>query len=494
MLSSLVYRNLPKVFRLSSSVVDTIEILKSKFGLDKLRPKQESVIENVLAGKHTLAILPTGYGKSLCYQLPSQIIDGLTLVISPLISLMQDQIVSLQKRGIESATFINSSLSERELYERGQAIRNGQIKLLYVAPERFESEHFRALLSSIKVSLLVIDEAHCISHWGHDFRPQYKRMSQHFSQFKESTFLALTATATNNVKQEIVDLLGVESCEVVEGNLDRKNLVYNVASAPKVIDKDSILLERVKRYSGSSIIYVNSRKECERISRFLRSEKVKANYYHAGMFSDARNRVQSDFEEDKIDTIVCTTAFGMGIDKPDVRQVIHFTIPNSIESYYQESGRAGRDGQSSTCTLIFQKRDLAIQKWLIGKRYPDASQLLEIYNLIHESPGSSVHWSQLNEMTDIEQSLVNRSVEHLRYIGLVDLVGSNFTALGFEEVNEENICTDDLAERRSLDEQRLNRVGDFALSSMCRRQRLIEYFDQEFAGLCSGCDICNRMF
>ena len=469
-------------------------LLKDTFGVDKLRQHQSKVIENVLSGRHTLAVLPTGYGKSLCYQLPSQLLPGLTLVISPLISLMQDQINSLKKRGITNATFINSSLSEREFYERSQAIKNGEIKLLYVAPERFESEHFRAILSSLDVSLLVVDEAHCISHWGHDFRPQYKRMAQYFEQFKNSTFLALTATATKVVQKEIIDLLGVEDCELVEGNLDRKNLVFNVVATRKVSDKDPSLLEKVKQYSGASIIYVNSRKDTERISQFLNDEKVNASYYHAGMQPGDRKRTQSDFENGKISTIVCTTAFGMGIDKADVRQVIHYTMPSSLESYYQEAGRAGRDGELSTCTLIFQKRDLAIQKWLLTKRYPDATQIVEVYNIINQSPGSSMHWSQLKEIQELPDTIVNRSVEHLRHLGLVDLVGGDFCALGFEEVDESTINIEELNERRKNDERRLAMVSDYASEDVCRRQKLIEYFDQEFAGLCSGCDVCNRIF
>lgn len=477
-----------------SNTINTESILKESFGLEELRPKQSEVIDNVLDGKHTLAILPTGYGKSLCYQLPSQILSGITLVVSPLISLMQDQIASLEKRGITNATFLNSSLDERELYERGQAIKNGQIKLLYVAPERFESEHFRSILSNCQVSLLVVDEAHCISHWGHDFRPQYKRMAQYFEQFENSTILALTATATENVKKEIVDLLGVEKCEVVEGDLDRKNLVYNVVPSKKVAEKDDILLEQTKRHRGSSIVYVNSRKECERIARFLKKEKINAHYYHAGMHSYERSDVQEKFEKDKIDTIVCTTAFGMGIDKPDVRQVIHFTMPPSLESYYQESGRAGRDGELSTCTLIFQKRDLAIHRWLLEKRYPDAEQILEIYSLIFDSPGCSIRASMLSELSDLNPSLINRIVDHLRLLGHVDLIGSNLTALGFEEVNESNIDMEELETRFNLDENRLDLVGNYSTGNFCRRQRLVEYFDQEFRGLCSGCDVCNRMF
>ena len=478
---------------LLSNTVDSI--LKEKFELNELRPQQKEVIGNLLSGRHTLAVLPTGYGKSLCYQLPSQLLPGITLVISPLISLMQDQINSLHRRGITNATFINSSLSEREMYERGQAIKNGTIKLLYVAPERFESEHFRSLIASREVSLLVIDEAHCVSHWGHDFRPQYRRMSRYLKQFSESTtFLALTATATNNVKHEIVDVLGIdrERCALVEGNLDRKNLTYKVVASKKVKDKEEILLSQLKRHKGAAIVYANSRKDCENLSYFLRRNEIKAGFYHAGMSSDSRTRTQTDFEESRLDTIVSTTAFGMGIDKADVRQVIHFSMPPSLESYYQESGRAGRDGDYSVCTLIFQKRDLAIQKWMLDKRYPTYDQILAVYNEIKDAPAGGLHWSELNDLGDINATLANRCVEHLRGLGYIDQVRGNFIALEFEDVEAVGFDTDDLALRRRMDEERLESVNDYAQGMACRRSRLIEYFDQRFAGLCSGCDICDN--
>lgn len=478
--------------------LDTIDpktvltVLKNQFGVDELRPRQTEIIENLLQGKHTLAVLPTGYGKSLCYQLPSQFLSGLTIVISPLISLMQDQIDSLHRRGITNATYINSSLEERELYERGQSVRNGEVKLLYVAPERFESEHFRALISSRKVSLVVIDEAHCVSHWGHDFRPQYRRMSKYFEQFPDSTFLALTATATAGVKKEIVDVLSVGEVQVIEGNLDRSNLAYKVEYAKRVKDKEPILLSQIKRFSGASIVYANSRKDCERLSKFLNDEGVLSAYYHAGMLPSKRIKVQRDFEQGKIDTIVSTTAFGMGIDKADVRQVIHFSMPASLESYYQESGRAGRDGEYSSCTLIFQKRDLAIQKWLLDKRYPSYDQILAVYNEIRNSPGGSIHWTELNDFSDISDQLINRSVEHLRSLNLVDFIKGSFVAPEFEDVDAVGIDTEELVLRREMDESRLASVGEYAESNRCRRTQLIEYFDQRFKGLCSGCDVCDR--
>lgn len=345
-----------------------LSVLRTQFGLNEFRPKQIEVIERVLKRQHTLALLPTGYGKSICYQVPAQILPGVTVVVSPLIALMQDQVNGLLKRGITNATMLNSTLDYREISARIAGIKSGAYKLIYVAPERFDSEQFRGLLNSVNISLMVIDEAHCISQWGHDFRPQYRNLGHYVREFGDATVLAVTATATPNVKVDIVRNLALPEMEVVEGSFDRPNLLFSVKGVSGGKEKDQLVEGLVSANSGGCIIYTSSRKEAERVATLLKRTGLRTACYHAGLSPDKRERAQKSFEADKLDVIVCTVAFGMGVDKANIRQVIHNNLPGSLESYYQEAGRAGRDGQKALCTLLFQPKDIHIQKWLIDQK------------------------------------------------------------------------------------------------------------------------------
>ncbi|QQZ09274.1 DNA helicase RecQ [Heyndrickxia vini] len=345
------------------------EILQEYFGYNDFRSGQNTIIEQVLEGKDTVAIMPTGGGKSICYQVPAMILPGITIVISPLISLMKDQVDALSNAGIP-ATFINSSISNSEMQERLQGIMSNEYKLLYIAPERLEAPSFTQMLNQITVSMIAIDEAHCISQWGHDFRPSYLLIKKFIESIKpKPVILALTATATLQVKDDICHLLDISLKNVVLTGFGRENLIFKVVKGQ---DRDLFIEEYIKKNSlQSGIVYAATRKEVDRIYLLLKKKGIQAGKYHAGMSEKDRNENQEQFLYDNIHVMVATSAFGMGINKSNVRYVLHYHIPRNMEAYYQEAGRAGRDGVDSECILMFAPGDVHIQKFLIDQSEMD---------------------------------------------------------------------------------------------------------------------------
>ncbi len=343
-----------------TTATDIHALLKVHFGFESFRGQQEVVVRHVLAGGDALLLMPTGGGKSLCYQLPALAMDGVTLVVSPLIALMKDQVDGLNANGI-AARFINSTLPVRDV-ERVQAeVRRGVVKILYVAPERLAVEGFRRFLAGLTVSLIAIDEAHCISEWGHEFRPDYRNLRPLREMFPKAPVLALTATATERVRRDIVEQLGLKGAEVFISSFNRANLTYSVQ--PKS-DVERQLPPLLSKWKGSpAIVYCYSRQETEDVAAALRKRGWTARAYHAGLGAEERRRTQEDFSRDRVPIIVATIAFGMGVDKPDVRLVVHTSLPKSVESYYQETGRAGRDGLPSECVLLYSYGDKRRQEF-----------------------------------------------------------------------------------------------------------------------------------
>lgn len=440
------------------------EALKVLFGYDAFRPGQESVIDSILSGKDVCAIMPTGAGKSVCYQIPAMLLPGITLVISPLISLMQDQVKALNEAGI-AAAFINSSLSERAFHETVRKTRNGDYKILYVAPERLVTEGFMELAKTIEISMVTIDEAHCISQWGQDFRPSYMNISQFVDMLEKRPIVsAFTATATENVREDIICTLGLQDPFVLVNGFDRENLFFQVEK-PK--SKEQFILDYVASHeSESGIIYCATRKNVDNLYNLLESKGFSVAKYHAGMSAEERKRMQDDFVFDFTSIVVATNAFGMGIDKSNVRYVIHYNMPQSMENYYQEAGRAGRDGLEAKCILLFSAQDIVINRLLLEhkemtdlspeelatvkerdmqrlqsmERYCYTTECLRNYILKYfgEKPkkpcgdcGNCLHTFETLDMTDAAKQIINCVYESRQRFGktiIIDTVAGAKTA------------------------------------------------------------------
>ena len=360
------------------SRLTTHEILKEYWGYDAFRALQEEVINSVLEGKDTLALMPTGGGKSLCYQVPTLAKDGLCLVISPLIALMKDQVENLRKKNI-TAFSIYSGMSRAEVINTLKVATNSNCKFLYVSPERLETNLFKEYLPGMNINLVAVDEAHCISQWGYDFRPPYLRIASLREELNNVPVLALTASATKEVQDDICERLQFKEKNIFRQSFERPNLSYSVFKVDSKINK---VIEILNKVQGSAIVYCKSRKRTKEIAELLQLQNIVADFYHAGLPQEERNKRQEDWVKNKTRVIVCTNAFGMGIDKPDVRSVVHADIPDCLENYYQEAGRAGRDGQKSFAVLLYDDNDITELEGLAAIRYPSLDDIKNVYQSV----------------------------------------------------------------------------------------------------------------
>jgi ATP-dependent DNA helicase RecQ len=471
--------------------LDLSQSLQQHFGYGAFRKGQEAVVRSVLSGRPTIAILPTGAGKSLCFQLPALLLEGTTVVVSPLVALMKDQVDALRTRGI-AATFINSSLSDGERQDRQAALRRGEYRLVYVAPERFKSPSFLSAMAGLKVPLLAVDEAHCISAWGHDFRPEYQKIAQARAALGAERILALTATATPEVRRDIAEALELRDPNVFVAGFDRPNLFIEVLRVSGDKDKLGRLLALARR-GGPGIIYAATRKNVEKVVAAFRTSGIEAVGYHAGMDDEERTTVQDRFLRGEARIIVATNAFGMGVDKADIRFVAHFDAPRSLEAYYQEIGRAGRDGEESHALLLFNFADVMMQRRMIDAGRPSRDLVEAAWERARRLRTGSVE--ELARACSVSASELSGAVRLLESAGHLERGrgrDAQFAVLTPQVAAAELSVDFELLELRAARErQMLDRLVRFADTRGCRRQNLLRYFgDAEAPRGCSACESC----
>ncbi|MFN2499958.1 MAG: RecQ family ATP-dependent DNA helicase [Pyrinomonadaceae bacterium] len=522
------------------SIADALTSLREHFGFADFREGQREVITAVLEGKDAVVVMPTGSGKSLCYQLPALMFDGATVVVSPLIALMKDQVDALRARNLP-ATFINSSIAEREQWARIDALRRSQFKLVYVAPERFRSNRFLDALQSINVRLFAVDEAHCISTWGHDFRPDYLRLKgviQALNATGSARTIALTATATPYVRSDIVQQLGLIKPQTFVSGFDRPNLTIDVVHTEKEREKFARIKRLAKTHEGSGIIYASTRKAVEQVALQLQGQGLSVSAYHAGMGDAVRVKAQEDFMSGRTQMIVATNAFGMGIDKPDIRFVAHYQMPGSIEAYYQEIGRAGRDGLPSSCVLFFNYADKNTHDFFIEGSYPNAEFVRDVYNALVATGLERIELSASeiakragarNEMAVQSSLYLLERAGHIQRVANFENFGRSSTAgnppwnantgtagaspaiAAIESTAEKSarrsrgivlldsvpatklrVNPNDVERRAALERRKLREIIEFCYTEYCYRAHILNYFgDRHHPRQCGTCGNCS---
>lgn len=465
-------------------------VLQTNFGYADFRGAQKDAICSILSGRDTLVLMPTGGGKSLCFQIPAMVLPGPTIVISPLISLMKDQVDNACRSGIP-ATFVNSTLSYDEVRDRLAGVQNGRFKLLYFAPERAENPRFIETLKSMNVSMLAVDEAHCLSQWGHEFRPSYLKLGALRAELK-CRVIALTATATPEVRRDIIKHLRLDKPTILAGGFDRPNLKWHVLSAEDMKAKDALLLRLLRKpRTGPALVFASTRKRVDAIADYLNAKSIRASGYHAGIKAEERTKLQERFMSEQAGVVVATNAFGMGIDKPNVRLVVHYDMPASLEAYYQEAGRAGRDLGDSECVLLHAYRDRFTHEFMIDGAHPAEETVRRVLKLL---PASMTH---IDLNTVLKNTATNR-----RELGSALRILSNAGAVNIDGKGKDAVVTvtarylkhNALQNARVARERellRLERMQGYAYHTGCRREFVLRYFGCDTFDNCAGCDNCS---
>jgi ATP-dependent DNA helicase RecQ len=481
------------------TTVDLRAALREHFGYESFNPGQVEVITRVMAGEDTLAILATGAGKSLCYQLPALLLPGTTVVVSPLIALMTDQLDMLAERGVTATVALNSTLSEEQEMAAVARIASGQMKIVFVTPEKLEDDAFVSILQDLEVPLFVVDEAHCISQWGHDFRPAYLNLGKVIGQLGHPTVLALTATATPAVREDILAQLGIPGVKPIVKGFDRPNLRYEVKRAESESGKLKILRELFQNgdLDGTGIIYTATIKNALEVQKHLQDElNLPVAVYHSKLQKHDRTAVHELFMGEAIRAVVATNAFGLGIDKPNIRFVVHYDLPGSVEAYTQEAGRAGRDGDPSKCVLIYRMSDTRVQNYFLTGKYPDIEEVQKVFGTLEIFGGTQeggVSLTDLRKITQLPLTKLKVILALLKKGGFIEnSMRSKYVlveaALGQRDrvLNLANYDT-----KKKYDQSKLAMMLQYAETTGCRRRFILNYFGEDYAAeTCGACDNC----
>ncbi|MFN2528393.1 MAG: ATP-dependent DNA helicase RecQ [Candidatus Baltobacteraceae bacterium] len=483
------------------TTIDFRAALKEKFGFESFQPGQEEVVRRVLDGQDTLAILATGAGKSLTYQLPALLLSGTTVVVSPLIALMKDQLDMLKELGVLQVVALNSTLSEDQEAAALQRIREGNIKIVFVTPEKLEDDAFVGILQGLHIPLFVVDEAHCISHWGHDFRPAYLALGHVIGKLSHPTVLALTATATPAVREDILAQLGIPHTKPIVKGFDRPNLVYEVRRAESEVDKFKILkalFAEGKTLEGTGIIYTATIKNALEVQKYLHdSLDIPAAVYHSKLQKQDRISVHELFMDESIRAVVATNAFGLGIDKPNIRFVMHYDLPGSVEAYTQEAGRAGRDGKRSRCILIYRMSDTRVQNYFLTGKYPNIEEVQKVFGTLEyfATQDGGVSLTDMRKISQLPLTKLKVILALLKKSGFIQTKTRSKYVLTEDALKNRELVLNlaNYETKKSYDQSKLAMMLQYAETTSCRRRFILNYFGEDYdVPNCGACDNCLR--